>query len=41
MLYMDFWSHLIDDQPDLGKMHDLGSKISLTVNMVEEVWIKL
>ena len=27
-LYMDFWAHLLEDNPDLGKIHELGTRIS-------------
>jgi hypothetical protein len=40
-LHVEFWSQLSEDQPDLGKLSDLGFKISLVNQAVEEQWSKL
>ena len=41
LLHMEFWSQLSEDQPDLAKLGDIGSKINLSVRNVEEHWGKL
>ena len=40
-LHVEFWSQLSEDQPDLGKLSDLGFKISVVNQQVEEQWLKL
>ena len=40
-LHVEFWSQLSEDQPDLGKLSDLGFKISSINQQVEEQWSKL
>lgn len=39
--HMEFWSQLSEDNPDLAKLNDLGSKINASVAHVEEHWNKL
>ena len=41
LLHMEFWSQLSEDNPDLGKLNDIGSKINSSVAHVEEHWNKL
>jgi len=41
LLHMEFWSQLAEDQPDLAKINELGSKITLSVKAVEDQWNKL
>jgi PAS domain S-box-containing protein len=41
LLHMEFWSQLSEDNPDLAKLNDIGSKINTSVAHVEEHWIKL
>lgn len=41
LLHMEFWSQLSEDNPDLSKLNDGGSKINSSVQNVEENWIKL
>ncbi|CAD8213536.1 unnamed protein product [Paramecium octaurelia] len=41
LMHMDFWSQLQEDQPDLGKMNEIGSKINLAIIQVEELWNKM
>ncbi|CAD8112154.1 unnamed protein product [Paramecium primaurelia] len=41
LMHIDFWSQLQEDQPDLGKMNDIGSKINLAITQVEELWNKM
>jgi len=38
---MEFWSQLSEDNPDLGKLNEIGSKINSSVHNVEEHWNKL
>ena len=38
LLHMEFWSQLSEDNPDLGKMNDIGSKINSSVKNVEDNW---
>ena len=39
--HMEFWSQLSEDNPDLGKLNDIGSNINTSVAHVEEHWNKL
>jgi len=41
LLHMEFWSQLSEDNPDLAKLSDSGSKINVSVKYVEDSWIKL
>ena len=41
LLHMEFWSQLSEDNPDLTKLNDIGSKINSSVHNVEEHWNKL
>ena len=41
MHHMEFWSQLSEDNPDLAKLNEIGSKIHHSVNSVEEHWNKL
>jgi len=41
LLHMEFWSQLSEDNPDLAKLSDIGSKINSSVQYVEDNWIKL
>ena len=41
LLHMEFWSQLSEDNPDLSKLNDSGSKINSSVHNVEEHWNKL
>jgi len=41
LLYMEFWSQLTEETPDLAKLNDTGSKISAAVQTVEDNWVKL
>ena len=41
LLHMEFWSQLSEDNPDLSKLNDIGSKINSSVHNVEEHWNKL
>ena len=35
-LHVEFWSQLKEDSPDLGKLSELGFKISIVNSMAEE-----
>lgn len=37
-LHMEFWSQLSEEQADLGKLNDIGSKINNSIQYVEEHW---
>ena len=37
-MHMDFWSQLQEDNPDLGKLSEIGSKIDYYLAQVEEQW---
>ncbi|EAS07526.3 PAS domain S-box protein (macronuclear) [Tetrahymena thermophila SB210] len=39
--HMDFWSQLGEDSPDLGKLNEIGVRISLAIQQVEEQWNRL
>jgi len=41
LLHMEFWSQLSEDNPDLAKLSDIGSKINFSVQYVEDNWSKL
>jgi len=41
LLHMEFWSQLSEDNPDLAKLSDIGSKINSSVQYVEDNWFKL
>lgn len=41
LLHMEFWSQLSEDNPDLAKLNDIGSKINSSVQYVEDNWAKL
>ena len=41
LLHMEFWSQLSEDNPDLAKLNEVGSKINNSVANVEEHWSKL
>jgi len=41
LLYMEFWSQLTEETPDLAKLNDIGSKINASIQTVEENWTKL
>jgi PAS domain S-box-containing protein len=41
LLYMEFWSQLTEETPDLAKLNDIGSKINASIQTVEENWAKL
>lgn len=38
---MEFWSQLSEDNPDLGKLNEIGVKINFSVQQVEEQWNRL
>ncbi len=40
-MHMDFWSQLQEDNPDLGKMNNIGAKINAAIISVEELWNKM
>lgn len=39
--HMEFWSQLSEDNPDLGKLNDIGSSINNSIVQVEDHWNKL
>ena len=41
MHHMEFWSQLSEDNPDLAKLNEIGSKIHHSVDAVEEHLNKL
>jgi len=41
LLHMEFWSQIQEDQPDLARINDLGSKISLAIKITDVQWNKL
>jgi len=41
LLHMEFWSQLSEDNPDLAKLSDIGTKINFSVQYVEDNWSKL
>lgn len=41
MLHYEFWTHLQDDSPDLGRLSMQGAKINASILQVEEHWNKL
>jgi PAS domain S-box-containing protein len=38
---MEFWNHLKDDRPDLGKLGECGSKITNVIVLVDQLWNEL
>lgn len=40
-MHMEFWSQLSEDNPDLGKLNEIGIKINQSVSMVDEIWNKV
>jgi len=41
LLHLEFWSQLAEDNPDLAKLNDIGSKINTSVHNVEETWNRI
>lgn len=41
MLHVEFWSQLSEDHPDLGKLSELGFKITLANQSAEDQWNRL
>lgn len=41
LLHMEFWAQISEDQPDLARISDIGSKVSLSIRQVEDHWTKL
>lgn len=35
---MQFWNHLKDERPDLGKLGDCGTRINNSIVIVEQIW---
>ncbi|KAL4470963.1 hypothetical protein ABPG72_013550 [Tetrahymena utriculariae] len=40
-LHVEFWSQLSEDQPDLGKLSEIGFKINIINQQADEQWNKL
>ena len=40
-LHMEFWLEVVEPEPDLGKLDKTGSKIHLSIVVVEDYWAKL
>lgn len=40
-LHYEFWNHLMDDQPDLTRLRQQGSRINTSIHLVEDQWKKL
>ena len=38
LLHLEFWSQLAEDNPDLAKLNDVGSKINTAIHNVDETW---
>jgi len=38
LLHLEFWSQLAEDNPDLAKLNDIGSKINTAIHHVDETW---
>jgi hypothetical protein len=38
LLHFEFWNHLLEESPDLGRLSDLGAKIEESVKLVEFHW---
>lgn len=38
LLHYEFWNHLLEDSPDLGRLSDLGLKIDESIKLVELYW---
>jgi hypothetical protein len=38
---MEFWNHLKNDRPDLGKLGECGTKINNSISNVETLWNEL
>lgn len=41
MYYIEFWSQLLEEIPNLNKVKDIGSKIHFCSRKVEAIWSKL
>ena len=39
LLHYEFWNHLLEDSPDLGRLSDLGMKIEESIKLVDFHWI--
>lgn len=40
-LHLEFWNHLMDDQPDLVKLAEQGARINTSIHHVEDQWKKI
>ena len=38
LLHYEFWNHLQEESPDLGRLSDLGIKIAESVKSIEYHW---
>ena len=41
MLHFEFWNHLLDEQPDLVRLSQQGSKINASISAVSDHWKKM
>ena len=41
LLHFEFWNHLLEDSPDLGRLQDIGKKIDDSVKVVEYYWAQM
>ena len=39
-LHFEFWNHLLEETPDLTRLHDQGSKINSYISAIETTWEK-
>jgi len=40
-LHIDFWSHLLEDNPDLMKLCEIGNRINHVNKSIEHIWDQL
>lgn len=40
MLYTEFWSHLLEEVPNLNKIREFGSEIAKSTSKIEGIWRK-
>ena len=40
-LHIDFWSHLLEDNPDLMKLCEIGNRINAINKSIQSIWDQL
>lgn len=38
LLHFEFWNHLLEESPDLGRLSEIGTKISESLKIVDFHW---